>query len=415
MTSSSPWSPASRGQEAEMGKLWQVARYEYQRHVRRRGFLFTTFGMPLLIIAIGVISTLVAERGSNKPLGYVDRAGVLRAPLLPPQEDEDAVPLIAFDDEAAARSALEAGQIQGYYLLPEDYLKEGRGTLYYWNDPPDEDTQDYFERVLRLNLMRGLPPDVAQRLAEGPEMIIRSPDGQREASKEGFLNLMMPYFVGILFMIAIQMSAGYLLQAVVEEKENRTMELILTSITPRQFIGGKVIGLVGVGLTQIALWSLGGIIAVRIARERWALVAAITFPWDFALVALVLFLPAYVMLAGLMTGIGAAVTELREAQQMAGLFNLLLAAPYFVVPVLFQHPNGLLALALTLFPLTAPVTMSIRWSLTLVPLWQVGVSALLLLLSAWLSVIAAARLFRAGMLRYGRRLSLRGMWQALRS
>ena len=398
-----------------MRKLWQVARYEYQRHVRRRGFLFATFGMPLLIIAVGAISAFVAQRGSNKPLGYVDRAGVLGASPQLPQDDEDAVPLIPFDDEAAARSALEAGRIQGYYLLPEDYLEKGRGTLYYWNSTPDEDTQGYFERVLRLNLMRDLPPDVAQRLAQGPAIVIRSPDGRREASKEGFLNLMTPYFVGIFFMIAIQMSAGYLLQAVVEEKENRTIEIILTSITPRQFIGGKVVGLVGVGLTQMAIWSLGGIVAVRIARERWASVAAITFPWDFVLVALVLFLPAYVMLAGLMTGIGAAVTELREAQQMAGLFNLLLAAPYFVVPALFRHPNGLLALALSFFPLTAPVTMSIRWPLTLVPLWQVGISALLLLLSAWLSVVGAARLFRAGMLRYGQRLSLRGMWQALRS
>ena len=119
------------------------------------------------------------------------------------------------------------------------------------------------------------------------------------------------------------------------------------------------------------------------------------------------FLPSYALVAGLMTAIGGAVTEVRQGQQVAGIVNMLFVAPLFVLPVLMAAPNSPLSIGLTLFPTTAFVTVALRWSFSAVPLWQLVASWGILFLTALGSLWASARIFRAGMLRYGQPLSLR--------
>jgi ABC-2 type transport system permease protein len=119
-------------------------------------------------------------------------------------------------------------------------------------------------------------------------------------------------------------------------------------------------------------------------------------------------------MGGFMIVIGSAVTELQQGQQIAGILNLFFMAPFFVLVILFANPDGPLAVALTLFPTTAFLTISIRWALTAVPLWQLGLSWLFLVTSALITVWVAARVFRLGMLSYGQRLGWASLKAALR-
>jgi ABC-2 type transport system permease protein len=118
------------------------------------------------------------------------------------------------------------------------------------------------------------------------------------------------------------------------------------------------------------------------------------------------------LVAGLMTAIGSAVTEVRQGQQIAGIVNLLFVAPLFVLPVLLETPNSPLAVGLTLFPTTSFVTVTMRWSLAAVPLWQMAASWAILVLTALLSMWASAQIFRVGMLRYGQPLTPRALLAA---
>lgn len=397
-----------------MRKLRLVARHEYLNTIRRRSFLLATLGIPLLIVAVTGISILVAMgTQDDRPLGYVDRAGVLPPqPLLP--AGGEPVQVVGFADKAAAQAALAAGTIQAYYVLPVDYLQSHQVALYYWEKAPSEQTKRAFDAFLRLNLLADRPASIQRRISDGLNLTARSADGTREFSEATFLNLLLPFIAGLLFVFSTMSSIGYLIQAITVEKENRTIEVMATSVTPVELIGGKAIGLMGVGLTQLSIWvpvaGLGLVLGVRFIGS----VAGLQIPWHFLLVMAAYFVPAYALIASMMIAVGGIVSEMSQAQQIGGLLNLLFFVPYFFFAAAFADPNSPWLVFLTLFPTTSFITVTIRWGLTAIPAWQLGISWLLLTGSAVFGVWAAARIFRAGMLRYGQPLRLPAIMAALR-
>jgi ABC-2 type transport system permease protein len=128
---------------------------------------------------------------------------------------------------------------------------------------------------------------------------------------------------------------------------------------------------------------------------------------------MIFFLPSYTLVAGMMTAIGAAVTEVRQGQQVAGLLNMLFVLPLFVLPVLMNSPESPVSVGFTLFPTTAFITVTLRWAIGTIPVWQLVASWSILVVSAVLMMWLATRIFRAGMLRYGQPLSLKSIAEAL--
>jgi ABC-2 type transport system permease protein len=126
------------------------------------------------------------------------------------------------------------------------------------------------------------------------------------------------------------------------------------------------------------------------------------------------FIPTYALIAGMMTTIGAMVTELQQGQQITGLINMLFIAPTFFIAVMIEKPDSAFLVAMTLFPTTSFLTILLRWSMASVPLWQMIVSWVILTGSAAFSIWMAGRVFRMGMLRYGQRLRLNNVIDALR-
>lgn len=397
-----------------MREVWLVARHEYLRMVRRRAFLIGTLVVPLLIGAVMAVGIYLAigER-DDRPLGYVDRSGVLSADVQSPFEEDHAVELRRFDDADAAQAAMKAGQIQAYYLLPEDYIASGQLELYYWEDAPADSIRTEFDDFLRANLAAGLPADAQRRAIEGPSITVRSADGRREINSRNWTAFVLPFVASFFLVMSVMTSAGYLLQAVTTEKENRTMELMITSLSPERLVGGKAVGLMSVSLTQIGIWALAIVISLLVGARYLAVLRQASVPWGMLGIAVLFFLPSYALVAGFMIAIGSVVTETQQGQQIAGLLNLLFFAPFFLLALVIANPNSPVLVALSLFPTTAFLTITMRWSLAVVPTWQMILSWVLLVASAAGSLWASARVLRAGMLRYGQRLDLRGILRAL--
>ena len=399
-----------------MREVWLVAKHEYLRMVRRRAFLLGTLAVPLLIVVVTAISIVISVgKRDDRPLGYVDQAGVLSAGVQPSFESSRAVELRAFDDTGAAEAALKAGQIQAYYLLPDGYLSSGQLHLTYWEDAPAVPVREQFDDFLRANLAAGLPADVQRRAVEGPSITVRSADGRREMNSKNWTAFALPFVASFFFIIAVMASGGYLLQAVTTEKENRTMELMITSLTPEQLVTGKAVGLMAVSLTQIGIWALAIVVGLIVGAQYLAPLRQAHVPWGMLGIAILYFLPSYALVAGIMIAIGSAVTETQQGQQIAGLINLLFFAPVFFLVLVIANPDNPLLVFLSLFPTTAFLTITMRWSLAVVPLWQMILSWVLLVASAAGSLWASARVLRAGMLRYGQRLELRTVFRALRT
>jgi len=243
---------------------------------------------------------------------------------------------------------------------------------------------------------------------------VRAADGSREFNSRNVFNFFVPFFAAFFFIFVVMSSSGYLLQVVTDEKENRTVEIMMTTVSPGQLIGGKALGLLAVSLTQVAIWVLTGIVAVLIGRIFIEALRFITVPWSLLVVIILFFIPAYALIAGIMTAIGSAVTELTQAQQIAGILNLLFLLPFFFAALFLANPNSPILLFLTFFPTSSFITVMMRWGMSTVPLWQMALSWLILVASALGSVWVAARVFHTGMLRYGQSLSLKEAFTAVR-
>jgi ABC-2 type transport system permease protein len=389
-----------------MSKFWLVSSHEYTRHVFRKRFLLALFSVPLLLafMIILVIGMIIMET-SSKPVGYIDHSGLLADPV--PQArvkwPEQYVEMVAYTNEAAADDDLQAKKIQAYYIVPQDYLQTGQVEVYYLDKLKGSDAEQ-FTAFLKANLLANQPPDISNRILEGNDLVIQSVDKSQEASKNQFINIILPLIAGIVFIVAISTTSGYLIQTVTEEKENRTMEIMVTSVSPNQLMSGKVIADIAIGVTQILVWAGFIVLALIIGKNFLPSLSGIHFSGETIAVIILLMVPAFIMISGMMAAVGATVTEASEGQQIMGLFTIPIWLPYIFIAVFIQNPNSPLAIAMSLFPLTAPMTVTIRMGLTSIPTWQMIASITILVLSAIGAVWLAGRAFRLGMLRYGQRV-----------
>jgi len=390
-----------------MSIVWRVMVFEYVRHVFRKRFLFGLLSLPLFVGVMALVVMLLVRSEINlKPIGYVDESGILMSPeALPGQVFQSSlIKLIAFDGEELAQEALQSEQIQAYYVIDATFLESRQAKLVAIDEPSNMATSQ-FGQFVRANLIADFPPDVVRRLTTGSQLVIQSVDGSRQFVQGDWLGFLLPLMVGFIFLMAVFATSGYLLQAVVEEKENRTMELLVSSISPKQLMTGKIVGIIAIGWTQLIVWFGLTLILLLVATLFVDLTNWISIPVGYLVLALALFVPAFVMISALMVAVGATLTDVQEAQQVTSLFTLPLFIPFWFVFQIINHPNGPIAVGLSLFPFTAPIALAIRAGFASIPAWQVGLSLGLLIISAGFAVWLAGRAFRLGMVRYGQRVA----------
>jgi ABC-2 type transport system permease protein len=401
-----------------MPKLWVIVKHEYLKITRKRSFVFGTLAMPLFFVAITVFAIImVIATEDQRPIGYVDLARVVTTVTqLPPEKTgPQPVELRAFADEAQAQTALDARQIQAYFVLPADYLTAHKAQLVYWDKAPSSSAQRRFDELVRANLVASLPKDVAQRAQNGVDLTARSADGQQEVSGDSFINIIVPFFIGMFFSIVVLSSGTYMLEAITDEKENRTIEVMTTSLTPGQLIGGKAAGLMAVALTQIGILAITIVLALVVGAQFVEALRAMRIPWSMFFTLALFFVPTFALIAGMMITIGSMVSETRQGQQIAGALNMLFMLPFFFIVVFFSAPNSTLATILTIFPTTSFLTIALRWSMTTIPAWELVVGWILVVASAVTMIWVASRVFRMGMLSYGQRLDMKTVVRALRT
>ena len=221
---------------------------------------------------------------------------------------------------------------------------------------------------------------------------------------------MLPYGFALLFVTTTFTTSGYLLQAVAEEKEDRVGEIMAVTVKPRDMMAGKIIGLSGVGLTQMLIWLGMAAVAILVFVGNLDWLAEINLPWSMLLLSLLYFLLGYMLIAACYATAGAAVSTPQEAQPLVTPISMLALAPMFVITLILSKPNGMLAVILSLIPFSAPMTMLMRLPLADIPAWQIVVSLLLLALTSVGAMLLSGRVFRLGLLRYGKRLSIREMF-----
>lgn len=405
-----------------MNKIRTVFNYEFSHILRSRSFLLTLVLIPLagflvVLIISGLqknnqttsITNIVAPPAEILATGVVDKSGIIKT--IP---DDYSAELQVFPDEAGARSAVETQQISGYYLIPADYLISGQVEFFSPDFNPVSSMEDTYllDRLLESNLLSENPV-LLERFQQpmNLETHYLSSEPQRDPNSQ--LTFFLPYTITMLFYILILSSSSTMLSSITNEKQNRVMEVLLTSMTPTQMLGGKILALGSIGLLQATVWSVSGYLLLRLSGRTFSLPVEFTVPFSVLLWGIVFFLLGYAMYASLMAGIGAMVPNLREGSQATFLVILPLIIPLFFINTLIGQPNGTLSVVLSFFPLTSPLAMMTRLGAVNLPFWQPLLAALLEAVTAVFIVRAVSGMFRAQNLLAGQTFNVKLFLKAL--
>lgn len=392
-----------------MRKFWLVFAHEYWRQVSQRRFLLALLSLPLLgvLLLVFFIFNFYIEFYS-KPVGYVDHSQLLKNPVELTSKDATFMGwyrFVAFPSEQEAHQSLEAGKIQAYYVLAEDYLVSGKIRLVAKESMPQA-AENNFIQFLRRNMISSYPEQVQERLLHPNRVTISTPDESTRSDSKFWLQLVYPLVGAIMLILAISTSGEYLLKAIVEEKENRTIEVLITSVPPQTFMIGKTLGNMCVGLTQLLVWMLYPLWAGVLIWVEFPSIAKTVLLGLPLVLSLVLMLLAFILVSSVLVIIGTVTVEHHNAQQVSTLFMLVLLAPFYALYGVVFHPNWWFVIGMSLFPFTAPLVMPLRASLTVVPVWQILLCVGLSVVFAVGALFLAGRAFRLGMLRYGKPLRL---------
>ncbi len=403
-----------------MKNILTILKHEFITIVSRRSFLITLILLPLISLGVFYFTSYVNKgQGGNAIAeffapksevtidGYVDQSGLVQAL---PDGVQDV--LLAYNSEAEAEQAMQQDIIDGYYVVPADYLETG-SLLYVqaeYSPFSGLDSSELMEYVLNYNLL-GQDQSLSDRIETPYQLVRESVNGQPDRDPDNALTFFVPYIVTFLFYMVIFGSASLMLNSITSEKENRVMEILMTSISPIEMLTGKLIALGLVGLLQTLVWSGVGLIILR--SSGTGLPAGFQLDASILLWGALFFILGYAVFAGFMAGAGALVPNLREASQATMVVLIPLIIPLMLISTMINRPNSLLSTILSIFPLTSPVAMMTRLAATTVPFWQILVALLLLLLTAYFVVRGVAGLFRAQNLLSGQKFSFKVFLMAI--
>ena len=401
-------------------KVRAIIKREYIEHIRKKAFWIFTILLPLMWIGFFAVSILTQTHASGvRRIAVIDPTGKYFAPLRAEIAQSPDAPRFELTDAPAPpdgidalrdrlRKEIAAKKLDGYLLLDPAAIAAGK-VVYRASSVSDFTYQEHLERHLNAVLLRdrlisrGIPPGAIAELEKTVSIDARRAD---EKESGGFL-VSMVFFV---FLYATLIQYGmYNLRGVIEEKANRIVEIVISSVRPTELMLGKVVGIGLVGLTQYAIWT---ILAMNLALLSGSGLAAAlgfahatipTIPMSTLAYFVLFFLLGYFFYASIYTAIGAPFNTDQEAQQLAMIPTLMIVSIWAFWGIIVNNPNSTLATVLSMVPPLTPMVMFFRVTLAPVPAWQVGLASAIMIASIFAMAWLAGKIYRVGILMYGKK------------
>ena len=302
--------------------------------------------------------------------------------------------------------------VKEYFVIPQDFIATGTVSFYSTQRElaPPAGTISTVQNFITSNLLSGkVPPATITRIESSLNVVTvtLTSTGAIAPQQGGYANLIVPGVFSLLLMLSLIFTSTYVLQSLGEEKENRLMEILLSSVSTRQLLTGKVLGLGAAGLLQVIVWVISLPLLLNLASSSiGGFISTIQVPVSFWILGVVYFILGYLLFAVLSSSIAAVTSTVQEAQGIAGLYTLFAIAPFWFFSFILLFPNSPIWVAFSIFPFSAPVLVMIRMGVTGVPAWQLATSIIVMILFIVGGLWLAARLLRTYMLMYGKRPNL---------
>ena len=403
-----------------MNKVWIIARHEFLTTVRKLSYILLTISLPLIVILgmliyYGITQWAGEKTPAEKPsIGYVDNTG-----LFDEYTNTDNINIVLYSADEEAKQKLLNGNISEYFVIPANYLNTGiinRYTTKREIKPPD--SLNPIEDFLIANLISDNVSNNILTRVENPLYVqslrLDKNTGEVVPPEDEISAFAMPYVFGLLFLMSLFFASGYLLQGVSEEKENRLIEILLSSVSAKQLLTGKVLGLGVAGLFQISVWLITIIIFVIIASANIAVLAGLKVSASLIILSIVYFILGYILYGVLFAAIGSLGSTARESNQWTFIVVIPAILPLELMALFVTNPDHVVYTIFTLFPLSAPIAVIMKLSNGTLPIWQLALSLIIMIASIIVAIWLASRVFHTFLLMYGKRPSIAEIWRYLR-
>lgn len=404
---------------AKQSNFANVVRFEYTRTANKPTFWLATLFVPIMMIAIALVSGLSSigasqaqEEQAKAPLAfeYVDASG-----LVSPELAEAFGGTVAESQDAAV-DAVRSGDLEAFFAFPADPAAE---PVQVWG-------QDVglFANSKYSSIATGLLQQSAvQQVGSAQLASILSGDVNTETvtyrdgeATGGFESIIPGFIFLILFYVILILLGNQALSSTVEEKENRVTEMILTTIRPTSFISGKIVALVLIGLTQMLVFATPIVVGYLWFKDSLGLpdLGSLAIQTNTLIVGTLVLLTGVAMLISLLAGLGAAMPSVKDAGPLFTAVIITLFLPAYVFSLVMSDPNAVIVQFFLFFPITAPVTALMLNAFGTLAVWQAIVVILELAVFAILLFRFAIELFKLGSIQYTSKVSLRSVFGAVR-
>jgi ABC-2 type transport system permease protein len=443
-----------------MRKFLAVVKREYVQRVRAKMFIVTTVLLPVVMSLFGIVPALILNIEAGGPLrvAVIDQTGKMFAPLEAAflnEESEEAAEQASPEPQTSTATRrgrsrmgsrsfqlteaktdgrsvdqvkaeldrqLLAKQLDGYVILPPDFITTGKAEFFN-NNPGDVLSGSILsssltralreQRLVEANVSQETRKDLFRRVDLETVKI-----GATGAERDAGGSFVLVFGVGFIMYLAILMYGQVILGAVIEEKETRIAEILFSSVKPFTLMMGKLVGVSLVALTQLCIWATAfaafALYGVNALMSRGIPAKLPSIPFSHYIYFGLFFLLGYFIYATIYALVGSMVTTAQEGGQLAMPIILILVVSFYLFLPVSRSPDSTFSFWVSMLPLSSPVAMLVRIVTQTPPFWQIAMSLLIGFGTALLIMWFASRVYRVGMLMYGKRASLPEAWRWVR-
>ena len=389
--------------------IWLVARREILERGRSRGFILSVAFTTLLVVGSFIVPALLFGGEEATKVGVVEPASnaLRRRSSRPPSGSIATIEISTFPDGAAADRALADGMVDVVVSMPADL--SGPGDIRFDQRPDQAVAQIISTAVVSLRVQSVLGASNVDQAGlaaaqQPPAVAARDPQTDDDEARFFLAN------IGAVLILMGIFSFGFtVLTGVVEEKQSRVVEVVLSTVRPRDLLMGKVIGIGILGVVQLFVFVLAAFVA-SLVTDRFALPA--TTPGAIALL-VVWFILGYLLYSTALGFLGALASRMEEASNASTPVTTVAIISYFVaIFAVIDDPSGTIATVATFLPPSAPFVVPLRAAFDAIPAWQVGLSVLITIAGIWILFVIGARVYAGAVLQVAGRMKLRDAWRS---
>ncbi len=421
-----------------MRKIWLVFKREYVTRVRTKAFIFGTIALPILSLIILAVSVFLSGGGSASSvrIAILDEAGGLAGAVKKTlaentSEDQPDVQVIETiehpspEQKAYLLSQTENGHLDAFLVLPKEVLTGKASAQLHARSFRAMAILGPVQRAVSIALITHRLKEEGKQAGDVKnvfalahvQLVNMTANGEKESDEDTFT---VAITAGILLYMTLVIYGMSTMRSVMEEKSTRIIEILVSSIKPFDLLAGKIVSVGAVALTQYLIWAatVGVIVAysrgVAHLLRPGAVAPSLHLPPLLLIYLVVFFLAGYFLYASLYAAAGAIVSTDEEAHQAQLPLTLLIVGSFLLFNVILNDPNSTLSVVLSITPFLSPILMTLRVAMAPPPFWQIALALGLSILTTLYVIRFSAKIYRVGILMYGKRPSLRELRRWLR-